>query len=343
MKRSCHAGVIAVMLWAMQTLAAEAYVAPAWLPEGNLQTLYTAAFLRGPDIEYRRERWEWPDGDFVDADWVDAEKPDAPVVVLFHGLEGSSQSFYARDLMSEVKKKGWRGVVPHFRGCSGEPNRLPRAYFAGDTAEIQAMLGRVRSAFPDAPVYAVGVSLGGNAMLKWLGDAGGKAGELVKAAVGVSAPLDMNAAGHALDSGFNRASYTARFLHTLKKKALEKAERFPGLLDSAAIEAATTFQEYDTLVTARLHGYQDAEDYWTRTSSKPGLKNIAIPTLVINAKNDPFLPASALPAQNEVSSSVTLEQPEEGGHVAFPGGPFPGNIDWLPGRILDFFGEPAGK
>lgn len=343
MKRSCHAGVIAVMLWAMQTLAAEAYVAPAWLPGGNLQTLYTAAFLRGPDIEYRRERWEWPDGDFIDADWVDAEHPDAPVVVLFHGLEGSSQSFYARDLMSEVKKKGWRGVVPHFRGCSGEPNRLPRAYFAGDTAEIQAMLSRVKSTFPDAPVYAVGVSLGGNAMLKWLGDAGGKAGELVKAAVGVSAPLDMNAAGHALDSGFNRASYTARFLHTLKKKALEKAERFPGVLDSAAIEAATTFQEYDTLVTARLHGYQDAEDYWTRTSSKPGLKNIAIPTLVINAKNDPFLPAAALPSKDEVSSSVTLEQPDEGGHVAFPSGPFPGNIDWLPGRILDFFGEPAGK
>ncbi|MGA9991044.1 MAG: alpha/beta fold hydrolase, partial [Thiobacillaceae bacterium] len=170
------------------------YVAPAWLPGGNLQTLYTAAFLRGPDISYRRERWEWPDGDFIDADWVDAETDDAPIVVLFHGLEGSSQSFYARDLMSEVKKKGWRGVVPHFRGCSGEPNRLPRAYFAGDVAEIEAMLRHVKTEYTNAPIYAVAVSLGGNALLKWLGDAGEHAGELVKAAVGVSAPVDMNAA-----------------------------------------------------------------------------------------------------------------------------------------------------
>ena len=336
MYRTCASVFFAAMLWVMQAHAVEPYSAPAWLPGGNLQTLYAAAFLRGPEVSYRRERWEWPDGDFIDADWVDADKDDAPIVVLFHGLEGSSQSFYARDLMAALKRQGWRGVVPHFRGCSGEPNRLPRAYFAGDTAEIEAMLRHVKSEYPNAPIYAVGVSLGGNALLKWLGDAGEQAGELVKAAVGVSAPLDMNAAGHALDAGFNRLTYTARFLVTLKKKALEKAERFPGLLDTEAIRAATSFGEYDTLVTARLHGYKDAEDYWTRTSSKSGLKHIAVPTLVLNAKNDPFLPASALPTPDQVSPSVTLEQPEDGGHVAFPGGPFPGNIDWLPGRILGF-------
>jgi uncharacterized protein len=335
-RASLAAGFFAIVL-AASVCAAPPYSAPAWLPGGNLQTLYTAAFLRGPDITYRRERWEWPDGDFIDADWVDAERDDAPIVVLFHGLEGSSQSFYARDLMDAVKKKGWRGVVPHFRGCSGEPNRLPRAYFAGDVAEIEAMLRHVKTEYPNAPIYAVAVSLGGNALLKWLGDSGEHAGELVKAAVGVSAPVDMNAAGHALDSGFNRLTYTARFLATLKKKALDKAARFPGTLDADAIRAATSFQEFDTLVTARLHGYKDAEDYWTRTSSKPGLKNIAIPTLVLNAKNDPFLPASVLPTQDDVSPSVTLEQPAEGGHVAFPSGPFPGNIDWLPNRILGFF------
>ena len=334
---ACQWWPFPIMLWAMSASAIQPYTAPPWLPGGHLQTLYTAAFLRGPNVDYRRERWEWPDGDFVDVDWVDAATSDVPVVVLFHGLEGSSQSFYARDLMSALKKRGWRGVVPHFRGCSGEPNRLPRAYFAGDTAEIEAMLRRVKSSFPDAPVYAVGVSLGGNALLKWLGDSRNQATALVKAAVGVSAPLDMNAAGRALDRGFNRPVYTAHFLTTLKRKAIQKAQMFPGLLDTDAIEASTTFQEYDTLVTAKLHGYRDAEDYWTRTSSKPGLMNIAVPTLVINAKNDPFLPASALPAQNEVSPSVTLEQPDEGGHVAFPGGPFPGKIDWLPTRILEFF------
>ncbi|MFZ5493701.1 MAG: YheT family hydrolase, partial [Pseudomonadota bacterium] len=145
------------------------------------------------------------------------------------------------------------------------------------------------------------------------------------------------AAGNALDRGFNRAIYTARFLSTLKAKALAKAERFPGLLDAAAIEAASTFREFDTLVTARLHGFRDADDYWVKVSSKPWLKSIAVPTLVINAKNDPFLPAEALPGQADVSAAVTLEQPDTGGHVAFPSGPFPGNADWLPARLLHHF------
>lgn len=312
------------------------YTAPVWLPGGHAQTIYASLFLKGADVAYRRERWEWADGDFVDADWVDAVNADAPVMVLFHGLEGSSQSHYARDLMAAVKARGWRGVVPHFRGCSNAPNRLPRAYFAGDTAEIEAMLLRVKTAYPQAPLYAVGVSLGGNALLKWLGDAREAARKLVKVAAGISAPVNMNAAGHALDRGFNRVVYTAHFLATLKKKALDKAARFPGVLDVDAVKACTTFQEFDTHVTARLHGFKDAEDYWTRVSSKPGLKYIAVPTLLINARNDPFLPASALPTLYDVSPHVTLEQPDEGGHVAFPGGPFPGSIDWLPQHILEF-------
>jgi predicted alpha/beta-fold hydrolase len=256
---------------------------------------------------------------------------------LFHGLEGSSDSHYARDLMHSVQARGWTGVVAHFRGCSGEDNRLPRAYFAGDSAEIERILRHVQARHPDAPRYAVGVSLGGNALLRWLGESGAAAQQLVARAAGVSAPLDLTAAGNALDQGFNRHVYTARFLTTLKAKALRKADQFPGLLDRDAIEAATTFREFDTLVTARLHGFVDADDYWVRVSSKPLLKAIAVPTLVINAKNDPFLPASALPDAAEVSPSVTLEQPDTGGHVAFPSGPFPGNIDWLPSRLLHFF------
>lgn len=327
------------MLAISKVFAHEPYTAPFWLPGGNVQTIYTALFLNGPEIAYRRERWELEDGDFIDADWVDAASEDVPIVVLFHGLEGSSQSFYALDLMHAVKELGWRGVIPHFRGCSGEPNRLPRAYFAGDVDEIEQMLRKIKSQYPDAPIYAVGVSLGGNALLKWLGVTGKRASELVIAAVSVSAPMDMSAAGHTLDKGFNRIIYTARFLETLKQKAIQKAERFPGILDVKAIEAASTFQEYDSLVTARLHGFRDAEDYWARTSSKSGLININLPTLVINAKNDPFLPDSVLPTMEEVSPSVVLEQPLDGGHVAFPGSPFPGNIDWLPSRILEFFNQ----
>lgn len=315
------------------------YSAPAWLPGGHLQTLYPTLFLRGAGLTYRRERWELDDGDFLDTDWLDGPAA-APLLVLFHGLEGSSASPYARSLMRAANARGWGGVVVNFRGCSGEPNRLPRAYFAGDSTEIGNVLARLRQRFPHTPLHAVGVSLGGNALLKWLGESGAEAGRYLARAAAVSAPLDMNAAGNALDQGFNRRVYTAHFLATLKRKSLAKAARFPGLLDVKAIRAATRFREFDTLVTAKLHGFRDAEDYWTRASSKPLLRHIAVPTLVLNACNDPFLPASALPHRQEVTSSVVLQQPQTGGHVGFPGGTFPGHIDWLPQRILTFMELP---
>ena len=344
-----------------------AYRAPAWLPGGHLQTIYTSLFIRVPPVAYRRERLELEDGDFLDIDWVDGQigalkdssqyplegcsdplrtemrvEPYAPVVVLFHGLEGSADSHYARILMAHVRARGWHGAVAHFRGCSGEDNRLPRAYFAGDSADIEAILRHVKTQHPAAPVFAAGVSLGGNALLKWLGEGGESAPALVERAAAISAPLDLTAAGHTLDRGFNRRVYTAHFLLTLKAKALRKAARFPGMLDAKAIAAATTFREFDTLVTALLHGFRDAEDYWLQVSSKPLLKTIAVPTLVINAKNDPFLPAWALPDIADVSPAVTLEQPATGGHVAFPSGPFPGNIDWLPRRLMQHFDTQPG-
>lgn len=316
--------------------SASDYIAPAWLPGGHVQTIYASLFIRVPPIDYRRERLELPDGDFLDFDWVNGETQ-APVVVLFHGLEGSSASLYARNLMRHVKARGWNGVVAHFRGTSGEDNRLPRAYFAGDSEEIERILRHIKTRYPTQPLYAVGVSLGGNALLKWLGEGGEAARGLLSRAAGVSAPLDLTAAGYALDSGFNRYTYTARFLVTLKAKALRKAAQYPDLLDAEAIRAATTFREFDTLVTARLHGFVDADDYWFKVSSKPWLKSIRVPTLVLNARNDPFLPAEALPSKDEVSDVVTLEQPETGGHVAFPSGPFPGTVEWLPQRLLQHF------
>lgn len=318
-----------------------AYRAPVWLPGGHLQTIYSNLFIPVPPVTGRRDRLELPDGDFLDFDWVDG-RAGAPAVVLFHGLEGSADSPYARDLMTHVRMRGWHGVVAHFRGCSGEDNRLPRAYFAGDSEDVERMLRHVRSRLADSPLYAVGVSLGGNALLKWLGEQGEAARALVERAAGVSAPLDLTVAGHTLDRGFNRRVYTARFLVTLKQKALRKAARFPGLLEAEAIAAATTFGEFDTLVTARLHGFRDAEEYWLKVSSKPLLHAIAVPTLVINARNDPFLPAWALPSPAEVSPAVLLEQPEAGGHVAFPSGPFPGRLGWLPRRLMRYFDTGAG-
>lgn len=318
----------------MPTRAAE-YQAPAWLPGGDLQTVYPYLFAAVPQVGYRRERWELPDGDFLDLDWVDAAA-DAPLVVLFHGLEGNSRGFYARALMHAVKQRGWRGVVVHFRGCSGEPNRLPRAYFAGDSAEIDYILKRLQQHNGQAALYAIGVSLGGNALLKWLGEAGESATEVIKRAAAISAPVDLTAAGHTLDKGINRYFYTAKFLRTLKQTALQKLDAYPALYARKKVEAISSLYAFDDLVTAPLHGYQGADDYWRRASSKPGLIHVRVPSLLINARNDPFMPGSALPGRAEVSSAITLDFPAQGGHVGFLEGPFPGNVNWLPQRVLGF-------
>ncbi|MGH8670644.1 MAG: YheT family hydrolase [Burkholderiales bacterium] len=309
------------------------YRAPWWLPTGHMQTLYAALLRPCAPLSYRRERWITDDGDFLDLDWC-GETPHAPLLVLFHGLEGSSRSHYAVSLMNAAIARGWRGVVIHFRGCGGELNRLPRAYFAGDGAEVGWVLRRLRDRFRCDALFVVGVSLGGNALLKWLGETGAEVRTVIEAAAAVSAPLDLHAAGRVLDRGFNRQVYVRHFLRTLKPKAYAKLERYPGLFDRVCMAQAATLRAFDDIYTAPLHGFKDAEDYWEKASSKPVLKDIAVPTLLINARNDPFLPADALPGVSDVSPSVTLEYPENGGHAGFVSGPFPGNLDWLPRRVL---------
>lgn len=312
------------------------YRAPAWLPGGHAQTIWPV-LRRGMLPTYRRERWETPDGDFIDVDWLDATHPtDAPLVVLFHGLEGSSSSHYAAALMHALARRGWAGAVPHFRGCSGEANRLPRAYHSGDSAEIDWILRRMRSRFPQRTIFAAGVSLGGNALLKWTGEQEGAARDVVQAVAAVCAPLDLTAAGHALQQGFSLV-YAKRFLVTLKAGSEARLARFPDLFDGRRMRAAKTLYAFDDAVTAPVHGFKDAADYWRRASSKPWLGGVRLPTLVLNALNDPFLPRQALPAPQQVSASVKLDYPSGGGHVGFVAGPFPGRLDWLPQRLLAFF------
>jgi predicted alpha/beta-fold hydrolase len=313
------------------------YRSPRWLAGGHAQTIWPFRLQR-PAVALRRERVETADGDFWDFDWLDAPADaNAPLVVLFHGLEGGSSSHYARALFALLARRRMRGVVPHFRGCGGAPNRLPRAYHSGDHADVGAMLAHLRT-HVDArtPLLAVGVSLGGSALLNWLGRAGHDAEKMVCAAAAVSAPIDLVAAGRAIDRGANRI-YAHHFLATLKPKAVALAARFPGLLDSARIPRVRTMREFDDIVTAPLHGFAGVRDYWTRASSKPWLASIGIPTLVLNARNDPFIPASSLPLRREASDAVTLEQPAHGGHAGFAHGPFPGNVDWLPARLLHYF------
>lgn len=313
------------------------YGAPVWLPGGHSQTIYPV-LIRRPRVSYRRQRIDTPDGDFIDFDWVGRPTAAAstPVVVLFHGLEGNSTSHYALSLMAHLASIGWIGVVPHFRGCSGEPNRLPRAYHSGDHSEVAWMLATIRAQAPAAPLFATGVSLGGSALINWLGRAAHGAAALVNAAAAVSTPLDLAAAGFAIDQGLNRI-YSRHFLRTLVPKARAMARRFPGTLDVGAIARVDSMYSFDDAVTAPLHGFAGVDDYWSRASSKPWLKAVAVPTLVLNARNDPFVPAASLPDSDHVSSRITLEQPDAGGHVGFLNRRFPGRLDWLPQRLVTFF------
>jgi uncharacterized protein len=315
------------------------YRAPRWLPGGHLQTIWPALFSRpvpGEAPTYRRERWDTPDGDFVDVDFIDAADPAAPLLVLFHGLEGSSHSPYALAFAHRAAVLGWAYAVPHFRGCSGELNLAPRAYHSGDFQEIGWVLARLR-ARRSQPLLAVGVSLGGNALLRWAEEAGDSAAATARAVAAVCAPVDLAAGGHAIGRGFNRQVYTRMFLRTMKPKALLKWQQHPGLFDRERLLRARTLYEFDNLFTAPLHGFKDTEDYWSRASAKPHLCRIRIPALVLNARNDPFVPARSLPGPQEVGPCVTLWQPAHGGHVGFARGRFPGHGQTLPEAVTDWF------
>ena len=320
------------------------YVAPWWLPGGNLQTIWPALYSTrafGPRPEFRRERWITPDLDFVDVDFADpaalvadpVDQPSArPLLVLFHGLEGSSASHYAEAFADFARAHGMAYAVPHFRGCSGEINLAPRAYHSGDFEEVGWVLARLH-AWHQGPMVAVGVSLGGNALLRWAEEAGKEAGRLVRAVAAVSAPIDLAAGGHAIGRGFNRQVYTRMFLRSMKPKALEKLDQFPGLFDREALLAARDLYAFDNIFTAPLHGFKNTDDYWGRASAKWRLADIRIPALVVNATNDPFVPAWSLPQQSEVGAHVTLWQPAHGGHVGFPHGPLPGHVRAMPDAV----------
>lgn len=310
------------------------YPAPGWLPGGHLQTIYPATCLHKPAVAYRRERWQTPDADFIDLDFVDG-RPGQPFLLLFHGLEGSSDSHYARALMAHIADLGWSGVVVHFRGCSGQLNLAPRFYHSGDAQEVDWIVRRLHASAlvrQSGKFYATGVSLGANALLRWLGESQHQA-DLVDAACAISAPLDLAGGGAALSSGPNLL-YTRVFLRSLKPKCLQKLAQFPGLFDRERMLRARDLYEFDNIVTAPLHGYRDTNDYWDRASARHVLDDITVPTLVLNARNDPFLPARHLPLQ--ASPMVQLDYPQHGGHVGFAAGPFPGNLNWLPQRMLHF-------
>lgn len=329
---------------------AEAYRAPRWLPGGNLQTIWAARISR-PHLadkppQWLRERWTTPDGDFVDVDHALPEGSTLQAagalrrLVLFHGLEGSSSSQYAQAFASVAVARGWACSVPHFRGCSGELNRAPRAYHSGDFEEVGWMLQRLRQ-HSAGPLLAVGISLGGNALLRWAQEAGAGAGATVAAVASVCSPIDLAAAGRAIDAGFNRLVYARMFLATMKPKALAKWQQHPGLFDRERLAAARTLYEFDDVFTAPLHGFRGTQDYWARASALPHLHRLRVPALVVNAQNDPFVPAAALPPAGPQGEFVTHWRPRHGGHVGFPAGGFPGRTTALPQAALAWLAARA--
>jgi predicted alpha/beta-fold hydrolase len=331
------------------------------LPDRHTQTLFGALLAPTNKIRFVRERVDTPDGDFIDLDWTipgSASAPERlqdstlshtaaarwlteleqqklseaaqiPALLLFHGLEGSSRSRYAQSLATHFRAKGWIVVVAHFRGCSGFANRLARAYHSGDSADIGFILQTVHQKAPRARWYAAGVSLGGNALLKYLGEYCAQI-DWLSGAAAISAPLDLVAAGnHLSDNRFNREVYSRYFLRSLKPKVLEKARRYPGVIDVVKVNQARDLRDFDHAYTAPMHGFKDAIDYWSQSASKPWLKKITTPTLVLNARNDPFLPEHSLVGPDECSDAITLHQPALGAHVGFVSGSWPGNLNSL--------------
>jgi predicted alpha/beta-fold hydrolase len=234
-----------------------------------------------------------------------------------------------------AREAGHAYAVPHFRGCSGELNLAPRAYHSGDFEEVDWILGRMAQR-QGGPVIAVGISLGGNMLLRWAEEAGAQAVHQALAVAAVCSPVDLAAGGHAIGRGLGRHTYTPMFLRSMKPKALAKLRQHPGLFDGERLRSARNLHEFDDVFTGPLHGFRDADDYWARASAKPHLRDIRIPALVLNAYNDPFVPGTSLPVQSEVGSHVTLWQPPHGGHVGFAHGPFPGHAVGMPSAVFDW-------
>jgi predicted alpha/beta-fold hydrolase len=305
-----------------------------WLPNGHLQTLWPHLFRQKVNsIELNRERLELPDGDFLDLDWIGAGK--GPIVLLLHGLEGSIESHYAKGMLRAIERKGWRGVFMSFRGCSGEVNRLARAYHSGDTTDLSLVIELLRAREPETALAAIGFSLGGNVLLKWLGETG--AANPLMAATAVSVPFELAKSVKRISSGFSLV-YQKHLLNCLQEKFYSKLEANTISMQSFAdLPAIKTIYEFDDKITAPLHGFLSADDYYEKCSSRQFLHAIRTPTLLIQSRDDPFMPEDLLPERYELSPMITLELTEKGGHVGFVTGSAPWRAEyWLEQRIPDY-------
>ena len=320
------------------------YVPARWLPGPHLMTIYARFARSTPRLASSRLRVELPDGDFVDVDRFPGLAPDAPLAVVCHGLEGSSRSPYVRHFALRAQMAGFAVAALNFRGCSGAPNRLPRSYHAGETGDLDEVVRRLCAERPGRAMAVAGFSLGGNVVVKWLADLAHTLPSEVRAGAVVSAPFDLGRCADALDApGLLPRLYRERLLRTLRAKAVAKARRFPGVLDAAAVRAARRLRRFDDLVTAPLHGFTSAEDYYRRASSGPDIAGVKTPLLALSAADDPMIPADTIPQEGaRANPAVTLEVQPAGGHVGFVSGVPWRAIFWAEQRTVAFLASAVG-
>jgi len=312
------------------------YQASKWLPNSHLMTIWATIGRPRVKLATRRERWELPDGDFLDVERVDGPVPDAPLAIVVHGLEGSADANYVRGTLRAARALGLAGVAIHLRSCSGELNRLARFYHSGETGDLDWVVQRLVAERPGRRLGVVGFSLGGSITANYFGRRGDDLVPELRAGVVVSVPFDLAAAATAIDApGFMRV-YRERFLRQLKPKAVAKAARYPGLIDVARVQKLTSLIGFDDLVTAPIHGFAGAADYYARCSSGPTLPSVRRPFLVLQAKDDPFVPAASLPV---FGPEVQAEVSATGGHVGFMSGSLWAPTYWAETRAAAFLAD----
>ena len=324
----------------------EIIYSPAWwIPGGHLQTLWGKLFRRQAPAPTVLERWDTPDGDFIDLHRLSAE-PGAPRLLLLHGLEGTVRSHYAQGLLNEAARRGWGADLLIFRSCGPEMNRARRFYHSGETTDTAFVLDRIAREFPTSQLGLAGVSLGGNVLLKFLGEKGNDLPTQVKAAAAISVPFDLSRSARRINRGLSRL-YQRFFLNSLRRKAQQKAERFPDLAPASGIAGLRTLEEFDNLITGPLHGFKDAQDYYERSSSLGWLKGIKLNTLLLSAIDDPMLPPEVLDEAREIARrnlALRLEFVDRGGHAGF----IAGSLPWRPFyyaefRVGEFFAEQFAR
>jgi predicted alpha/beta-fold hydrolase len=316
-----------------------------WIPGGHAQTLWGKLGRRHEIVPTRAERWETPDDDFLEVHRLDAPADaliGTPHVLLLHGLEGTIRSHYAQGLLGEMRRRGWSADLLIWRSCGSEPNRARRFYHSGETGDLALALRRITFERPNTPLAVAGVSLGGNILLKYLGEQRDDARTMIKAAAAVSVPFDLARGSDYINRGFSRI-YQKYFLDTLKRKAIEKQSRYPDLPDPAHVNAITSLRGFDDVITAPAHGFDDAVDYYARSSSIRYLQEITVDTLLLNALDDPFLPSGVLAEVSRIAkrnSHLTIDFPRRGGHAGFVGGLNPFRpLYYLERRVGDFLAE----